>query len=431
MAAEPADISTYEPTPKQQLFHQCPAKFRLVLGAYGAGKTTLAVWEDIMLAMEYPGSLGVVFRKTYPALRDTTQRQYLEHIPPELREACRFVRTEGREAVEWPNGSQTLFRCLDDFMKQGSSQYDRVFIDEAWEVGEQEFRALALGRLRGKVGPRRMVCVTNPPDDTHWLYQFFVTEADDDKAVFKFSTYDNREHLPAGYIERMERSMTEPEKRKFLRGEWGILAKGKAVFGMFREDLHVGAFQPAKGAVTIRGWDFGFVHPACVWLQTDAMGYTYILHEILGDQEHVAQFAQRVVNDSHRLFPDCRFEDYCDVAGTQRNDRGPTAVHILRNQFKIFPHYRKVGRHKSIEGIANLLSSLANGGLPMLRIDRRCKYTVKALAGGYYLGTNGEPTGDNVYDHLIDALRYALAPAVMPMASPFEGKPLPRSWRAA
>src|SRR5438128_2100530 len=187
----------YEPSEKQQAFHANPAKYRCVLGAWGAGKTTLLCVEDVLLAMEFPGSLGAVYRKTYPALRDTTKRDYLRHLPPEL--VKREIKSEGREEIEFLNGSRTLFRCLDDFRKLGSTQFDRVSIDEAWEIEEEVFRTLAYGRLRGAVGPRRLMLATNPPNIDHWLYKFFVEEAetDQERQTFHFSTYDNAEHLPA------------------------------------------------------------------------------------------------------------------------------------------------------------------------------------------------------------------------------------------
>ena len=421
--------TSYTPSPKQQLFHRSDAKYRLVLGAYGAGKTTLAVWEDILGALEFPRSVGVVFRRTYPALRDTTQRQYLEQVPAQL--GVHYKKTEGREQIEYPNGSRTLFRCLDDWMKQGSAQYDRITIDEASEVPEREFRALAYGRLRGEVGPRRMVVATNPVDDTHYLYKFFVEEHDDEKAVFHFSTYDNAEHLPPGYIARLEK-MSPQEQRMFLHGHWGIVADGPPVFPNFREDIHVGDFTPIRQRPVLRGWDFGFQHPACVFVQADAQGHLVVLRELLGEHEDIVSFGTKVMHASREWFYDCTFEDYCDVSGSYNHDTGPTSVSVLKTRFKLSPHYRKLPLERSLQAMRDLLGTLTNGGRPLLRFDRSCRRLIKGVAGGYYMDprTGAPKKANNIYVHLIDALRYALAPSILPMRSLFEGKALPR-WRIA
>lgn len=425
-------VHTYEPGAKQSLFHESGAKYRLAMGGYGSGKTTMGVWEDILQALEYPGSVGVFYRKTYPALRDSTLRSYLEECPPEL--ISRFVRTEGREAIEFTNSSKTLLRCLDDYLKLGSMQFDRVSIDEAGEVGEREFRALAFGRLRGTIGPRRLMAYTNPVDDTHWLYEFFVNQAGPDTACFHFSTYDNAAHLPDGYIARLEQ-MSPAEQRMYLHGLWGVVAQGRLAFPTFNEAIHVGDFRVIPNHPTARGWDPGFTHPACVWTQTDALGHTRVLHELLGDGEDIATFAIRVRAEHDKLFHGCPTEDYCDIAGTQQHDtakRGQTAVNILRNRFQLRVHTRKVPVAKSLQGMRDILNQLGNNGVPLLTFNRPCRKLIRGMAGGLWINPRtGEIDRQNIYIHLLDALRYVLAPALLPMRSQFEGRSWPKHWRVA
>ena len=171
----------YTPTAKQAAFHAAPAKFRLLLGAYGSGKTKMLIWEDIQQALDFPGSLGVVYRKFYPSLRDTTKKEYLDALPAEL--VQQVIRSEGREEVEFVNGSKTWFRCLDDWRKVGSTQFDRISVDEAWEISYADYKVLAYGRLRGKIGPRRIVVASNPPQRDHWLHKEFVELPTADKAI--------------------------------------------------------------------------------------------------------------------------------------------------------------------------------------------------------------------------------------------------------
>ncbi len=425
-------ISTYTPLPKMQAFHASDAKYRLVMGGAGSGKSTAAIWEDIMLALEFPGSTGVVYRKTYPALRDTTKRDYLSECPPEL--IADEIKSEGREELVYVNGSRTLFRCLDDFRKLGSASFDRIFVEEAWEVPTELFRML-LTRMRGKIGPRRMVLATQPPNRDTWLYDFFVRNAAPDRQVFHFTSYDNP-HLPADQLAELEK-MPEQWRRKYLLGEWGALSKGAPVFPGFRTDLHVGELAYAPGLPVLRGWDFGFRHPVCVWLQVAPTSHVAVLHELMGQDQALRFFATQVQDLTARWFPGAMIEDYCDVAGTQRNDRGPSAVQILQREFQLRPRFRKIGLWQSIERITKLLTHIPDGR-PLLRFDRRgCPLLIDAMAGGYAMtapkaddGVKDEPKKDGYYDNLVDALRYALAPVVaLDGGSPYAGKPFPARWR--
>lgn len=426
-----ATIRTYQPSEKQQQFHRHPAQYRLALGAWGSGKTTILIWEDILGALQYPGSVGVIYRKTYPALRDTTKRDYFRQCPPEFLEEV--IKSEGREEAIFINGSRTLFRCLDDSRKLGSTQWDRVGIDEAWELEEDIYTTLAFGRLRGTVGPRKLVLASNPPNISHWLYDVFVANAGADTYVQSFSTYDNAANLPPGYIAKLE-TMTVAWKKKFLLGQWGVLAEGAPVYEDYREDIHVADLPTIKNRPVIRGWDFGFHHPACVWIQITESGHIHILHELLGKEEDLRHFARRVQQISQDEFPGSKFEDYCDVAGTQRQgvDLGKTAVQILHNEFSIFPGCRRLGLWNSIERIRYLLKTLANG-IPLLRMRARCRLTRESFGGGYAMDRNTDlPKKDGFYDNIQDAFRYAaIGSLATTTPSVYEGKALPRRWRMA
>lgn len=415
-------IASYQPHAKEAAFHASAAKYRLLLGAWGSGKTTALIWEDLAMAFEVPGSLGVVYRATFPALRDTTKRDYLGTVPPEL--IAKEVKSEGREELEFINGSRTLFRCLDDFRKLGSTQFDRIAVDEAWEIDEMSFMTLAFGRLRGQRGPRRMVLATNPPDEDHFLHKFFVDAASTDTDCFHLSTYDNAAHLPEGYIARLE-TMPPAWRRKYLDGKWGICSDKPGVFAAdFNEDLHVQDVSPLPARPIFRGWDPGFRRPCCVWVQGDLAGNVNVLHEMLGENEPIRQFARRVLDETKKEFPGARVEDYIDRAANQRSDRGPTICQILANEFGLNPSMRVLSIARGIEGIRQLLRT------QKLRLRPRCRWGIKGFAGGYGMDTRAghtdEPYKDGTYDNWFDAFRYAVMPTLLPAASAYTGQPLPR-----
>jgi PBSX family phage terminase large subunit len=422
----------YVPNSSQAPFHASPAKYKLLLGAAGSGKSLAICIEDCLLAHEYPGSTGVIFRRYYPSLRDTTKRTFFDWIPRDL--IANEVKSEGREEVEYHNGSHTLFRVLDDYRKLGSMEFDRIGVDEAIEIQEREFLSL-IARLRGQRGPRRMYLATNPPDEDHFLYKWFVTQERPDKAVFHSSTYDNREHLPPDYIRELEQ-YPPAWREKYLYGRWGFLSDGTPVFDGFDPTLHVAKLEPIPELPVIRGWDFGYVHPACAFFQQLPSGHVRWLHEMMGSNEELRSFATRVLAETKIEFPAAkRIEDYCDVAGTYKNDRSPTSVQILRNEFHLEPYARKYGIAYTIERIRGLLRTKADG-VPLLQIAERCRLTRRAFAGGYAMDSKkDEPCKDGFYDNIIDAGRYAITAITHGFGTDvttqsFRGKPLP-DWRPA
>lgn len=420
-------IQSYVPNAGAQLaFHASPAKHRALAGAAGSGKSTSAIWEGIKWAQKFPGSTGLVARVTYPSLRDTIQKDYLSIVADELVQT--FVRTPGKEELKYHNGSRVFFRCLDDPRKFGSTQFDWITIHEADEVSESMFFTLAFQRLRGVVGPRRTVWEFNPPDEDHWLYTQFVAKPIPDSEVFHLSTYDNAAHLPAGYIENLEQ-MPEPLKQRFLYGKWGFTPKGAGVFaGSFSMD-HCTDLTPMPGVPVIRGWDFGFHHPVCVLIQIDHQDRVNVVREVVGHDEQLRDFAAKVVTATREWFPGSPVEDYCDVAGNQRNDRGPTACQILANEFHLTPMTRKMGVHQGIEALHWLLAK-PNG----LRIDHGCRWGIKAFCGGYYIDPKtDEPAKQpgECYDDWMDALRYAVVPKILPAFSRWKANQRLPEWRKA
>src|SRR6516162_9036190 len=75
MKAAVEDVSIelkYQPLPKQAEFHGLGKRFRFFVGGWGNGKTSAGCAEALMLSIEYPGTTGLIARKTRPELKATT-----------------------------------------------------------------------------------------------------------------------------------------------------------------------------------------------------------------------------------------------------------------------------------------------------------------------------------------------------------------------
>jgi len=77
------DVSSlYTPLPTQRRFHQSTAKYRLLGGAAGGGKSVAIIWETVMrcLAYDFPITIAL-FRCSFPELEATIIRTMLESLP--------------------------------------------------------------------------------------------------------------------------------------------------------------------------------------------------------------------------------------------------------------------------------------------------------------------------------------------------------------
>lgn len=414
----------YLPLPQQSKFHKSPAKYRCYLGGLGAGKTKAGSEEAMLLLLEQPGLLMLIARQTYPELRDTTMRTFFDTLPPALIQT--WNKSENHLVLK--NGSEVLFRSLDDPMKLKSLELGAFWIDEASEVSEDIFLTLQ-GRLRQKKEGIKRICgflTTNPPNAGHWIEKYFVEIGQPTYELIKATTYENRTNLPEGYIEDLEKNYPSSWIKKYLYGEFGFTSAGKPVYPMFLEHQHVRDLSPywkerdksqrLPSLMIYRGWDFGFNFPAVIWTAVDSRGRWLVLKEFLGREITVNELAAKVKFMSNVEFPNCQFTDYCDPAGAQVSDKDiNTSIDILRAN-KVFPLCRFSTPLQRAETIGRLLQKTVDG-LPAILIHKDCKIVVDALSGGYHFKkpVNNEKyqqdviEKDGFYEHVMDAWGYIAA----------------------
>jgi hypothetical protein len=204
--------------------------------------------------------------------------------------------------------------------------------------------------------------------------------------------------------------MSPQQIERFILGKWGTIVKGTAVYGdVFNPDLHLQKWKFDSGMLILRGWDFGFNHPACVIRLKDHLGRKNIDHEISGSKEHLDIFARRILMATEQRYgKTLRIYDYCDPRGFDKSDKGQSSVDIL-NDLGIYPTGERGIRayvEPGIQLVRKELSSLIQG-TPELTINPECAI-MRAVFGGRYVRDEktGEPVKDGYYEHLADADRY-------------------------
>ncbi len=407
--------NNFIPKPGQSRFMTSKVKYQLANGGLGSGKSSILSHKAIKYMLFYPGTTGLIARRTYPELRTTTRKTFFDILMRYYGGKALIAKWNQTENyLKFINGSDLYFMALDDMMKIGSLELGFFGIDELSEFETPEVwdgggagQGLT-GRLRHPKGPLRGFGATNPATKEHWLYKYFVERQDPDYGVFEMPSYENRENLPEEYIRSLEK-MPEEWRERYLLGKWGIVPKGTRVYAHFTPKFHIGDFTYNSGLPLYRSWDFGFRHPAVLFAQEGTDGRFYFLKEILGTEILINDFRDLVIKKTNEWFPNIwDVQDFCDPAGNQRNSKSTrTDIQILGDK-GIRPKHRIT---KIEEGILSLEIKFQKqiGGKSEIGIDSKgCPIFIDALAGGYYRDKNGEPNGDEYFDHFCDCARYMM-----------------------
>jgi len=200
------------------------------MGGVGKGATTAGCIKSVLLSEKYAGNVGLIGRKTFPALRDTTMKTF-KRIFPFNKKGWRWKESEMRLIL--PNKSEILFRHLDN-PSLGSLEIGWFYIDQAEEITEDVFFTL-YRRLRLNYIPHRVGFITGNPTGHDWIYHRFKENPMENFHLIESTTLDNELNLPKEYINSLL-AMPEKWKRRYVYGSWEEYA-GK-IFP-FKEDTHI------------------------------------------------------------------------------------------------------------------------------------------------------------------------------------------------
>ena len=188
------------------------------------------------------------------------------------------------------NGKQILFAGLDDVEKVKSitpanGVLERIFVEEATEIKYEAYKQLTK-RLRGASNiPKYVILAFNPILKSHWIYQTFFGNWQDDKTVYQDNkllivktTYKDNYFLTNDDREKLENESDPYFYNVYSLGNWGVI--GHVIFKNWRvEDL---SGIKDKLSNLYFGMDFGYNDPtAIVKLSVDRdRKKIYVLDEI-------------------------------------------------------------------------------------------------------------------------------------------------------
>ena len=214
---------------KQMIFHAAPETYKLYGGAMGGGKTGALINEGIQLNLDYPGNFGLLMRKTWPSFRDTDLPQLEKFM--DLALVADWNKSE--KMIVMINGSRIRYGGTgdkpNDWEKFMSGEYGWIALDQAEQFTLLEFQMLAT-RLRLMIEGIRYLFLLSCNPNIGWIKELFIENNLEDYIFIPALPEDNRENLPAGYIERMEKVLTSNQRKALLKGDWEAVGEPDNVY---------------------------------------------------------------------------------------------------------------------------------------------------------------------------------------------------------
>lgn len=215
------------------------------------------------ICQKYPKTRFLIGRKNYTDLRDSTINDFLELYGTN----SAFGKFKGGEEKKYilKNGSEILFKHLDNLQSLTNLNLSGAWIDQAEEVAEDSF-LFVRGRLRRKGVPIRQLFITFNMEGHNWIYNYWkskdpkcVGKDPQDYHLIEASTLANKAHLPEDYVRNLE-NLPPDLYRRYVEGSWEVF-EGQ-IFPEFNTDVHViDPIQIQDHWLMFEGIDVGVRHP--------------------------------------------------------------------------------------------------------------------------------------------------------------------------
>jgi len=371
----------------------------LFFGGAGSGKSVWAFQRQVILYLKSPVPRKcLVVRKVGATIRESVFAELKKTLSSfNILDLCKV--SESNFTITLPNGSQFIFKALDDPEKIKSiSGIDDIMIEEATELTLDDFSQLNL-RLRSRKPNNQIVMMFNPVAKTNWIYKrFFEGDPELVDTSIVHTTYKDNRFLPTSYIDALEDMMhSNPTYYKiYALGVFASLGKLILTNWEAKEFNHFDLMK--KGFVSRFGMDFGFsADPStlvCTFVDR-ATKTIYIFDEMY----------QKAMTNVE-IFEELQLRGYVKQEIIADSSEPKSIEELKRYGVRKIKPARK-GNDSVLWGL-NFLQGYK------LIVHPRCVNMIEELENYEY--QKDKKTNEYLnkpidsYNHLIDALRYAIEP---------------------
>ena len=223
-------------------------RFIINEGGSRSSKTYSLCQLMIIYCLQNNNKVVSVIRKTFPALRATVLRDFIE-ILKDIGLYKQEMHNKSEHIYTFANGSMVEFFSVDDEQKIRGRKRDIAWCNEANELYFDDFTQLNM-RTEDK-----LIFDYNPSDSASWLYELPA-----DESIKIKSTYRDNPFLPESIkaqIEDLKRT-DEALYQIYALGEKAISKSN--IYSQWTFIAH----RPSKFVKYVYGLDFGYNHPTAL-----------------------------------------------------------------------------------------------------------------------------------------------------------------------
>ena len=253
-------------------------RFIINEGGSRSSKTYSLCQMIIVYSLQNKGKVTSIIRKTFPALRATVMRDFLE-IMKEMDLYDVNAHNKSEHIYSFPNGSIVEFFSVDDEQKIRGRKRDLAWCNEANELFYDDFTQLNM-RTEGK-----LIFDYNPSESASWLYDLPKEES-----ILIKSTYRDNPFLPDSIRRQIEdlKRTDESLYQIYALGEKAISKSN--IYSNWTFVPH----RPSRFTQFIYGIDFGFNHPTALvriyWHEKDIFIEPVIYESYLTTSDLIDRF---------------------------------------------------------------------------------------------------------------------------------------------
>lgn len=394
----------------QQTIIEAPQRFKVVIAGRRFGKTHLAIRQLAYHAREPFKTVWAV----YPSYRQAKMVAWkkLKQRLLDLRWVGKVNETE--LTLDLKNGSTISLKGADNHDSLRGVGLDYLVIDEFADILPDAWYETLRPTLSDRQGHALFI---GTPKGLNWAHDLYsnAQEFPLEWCSFQYTTIDGG-RVPEQEIEQARRELDERTFRQEYLASFETFS-GR-IFYAFERQRHLKPYTEELPREIYIGMDFNVDPMSAVVFIKRAENKLHIIDElrIFGSNtdEMVAEIRARYPNNSIVCLP--------DPAGAQRKTSagGRTDHTILRQaNFRVIAP----NSHNSIRDGINAVNSklFSSTGVIGLYVDPRCKYAVETFEKYTYKEGTSQPDKTSGFDHLADAIRYAidyLAPIRLPAKEP-------------
>ena len=303
-------------------------------GGTRSGKTfNILLYIIFYYCLNNSGKTITICRKTYPALRATVLRDFINI----LREQNLYSEDNHNKSSSEYNlfGNLIEFISLDQPVKVRGRKRDLLFINEANELYWEDWQQL-LFRTSEKI-----ILDYNPSEEYHWIYDKIIPREDTD---FLKTTYKDNPFLEQALVEEIERLQYTDEQywQIYGLGEKGI---SKATIFNYVECNQI----PEDAEFVSMGMDFGFTNDptalVSVWKKESNLYIKELLYRTMMTTGDIHSYFKQIItkeliyadSSEPRIIEELRRMGWKIRASLKGRDSVNAGIDLLK-RFKIHIH---------------------------------------------------------------------------------------------